>query len=85
MRTLNFTAVVYLHSFFLSFFFFSLRLFLAVADWMSTITSTHDVRIYNAGLKHAARGSPKIQDAKLVQKIAICPPSHNFVRLYLRS
>jgi len=34
-------------------------------------TSTHGValvRIYEAGLKHAARGSPKIQDAKSHQK-----------------
>jgi len=38
------------------------------------------VRIYNAGLKRAARGSLKIQDAK----IDILAPSHNFVGLYLR-
>jgi len=51
-------------------------------------TSTHGValvRIYNAGLKSAVRGSLEIQDAKLMQKIAICAPSHNFVRLYLRN
>jgi len=48
-------------------------------------TSTHDValvRIYNAGLKCAARGSLKIQDTKIAPKIAICAPSHNFVGLY---
>jgi len=47
-------------------------------------TSTHGValvRIYNAGLRCAARGSLKIQDAK----IAISAPSHNFVGLYLRN
>jgi len=49
-------------------------------------TSTHGValvRIYNAGLKCAARGSLKIQDAKKSPKIAIWAPLHNFVRLYL--
>jgi len=48
-------------------------------------TSTHGValvRIKNAGLKCAARGSLKIQDAKNSQKIAILAPSHNFVGLY---
>jgi len=34
-------------------------------------------------VKCAARGSPKIQDAKMMQKIAIWAPSHNFVGLYL--
>ena len=45
-------------------------------------TSTHGValvRIQNACLKCAARGSLKIQDAK----IAILAPSDNFARLYL--
>jgi len=37
------------------------------------------VRIWNAGLKSAARGSLEIQDAKMTQKIAICAPSHNFI------
>jgi len=41
------------------------------------------VRIYDAGLKHAARGWLKIQDAKNRQKIAICAPSYNFMRLCL--
>jgi len=40
------------------------------------------VRIWNACLKCAARGSLKIQDAK---KIAISAPSHNFVGPYLRN
>ena len=51
-------------------------------------TSTHGValvRIYNAGLKPAARGSLQIQDAKKSPKIAIWAPSHNFVGLYLRN
>jgi len=52
-------------------------------------TSTHGValvRIYNAGLKCAARGSlKKIQDAKKSPKIANWAPSHNFVGLYLRN
>jgi len=39
------------------------------------------VRIYDAGLKRAARGSLKIQD----QKFAICAPSHNFVGRCLRN
>ena len=45
-------------------------------------TSAHGValvRIYNAGLKCAARGSLEMQDAKNRQKFAICAPSHNFV------
>jgi len=37
------------------------------------------------GLKCAARGSLKIQDAKKSTKIAISAPSHNFVGLYLRN
>jgi len=51
-------------------------------------TSTHGVallKIYNAGLKRAARGSLKIQHAKNRQKVAIWSPSHNFVGLYLRN
>jgi len=49
-------------------------------------TSTHGValvRISDAGLKHAARGSLKIQVAKKSPKIAIWAPSHNFVGLYI--
>jgi len=51
-------------------------------------TSTHGValaRISDAGLKPAARGSPKTQDAKKSPKIAIWATSHNFVGLYLRN
>jgi len=47
-------------------------------------TSTHGValvRIKNAGLKCAALGSLKMQDPKMMQKIAIWAPSHNFVAL----
>jgi len=43
------------------------------------------VRIWNAGLKCAARGSLEIQDAKMTQKIAIWAPSHKFVGLNLRN
>jgi len=49
-------------------------------------TSTHGValvRISDAGLKPAARGSLKTQDVKKSPKIAIWAPSHNFIRLYL--
>jgi len=47
-------------------------------------TSTHCValvRVQNAGLKCAARGSLKYR----MQKIAIWTPSHNFVGLYLHN
>jgi len=50
-------------------------------------TSTHGVallRISDAGLKRAARGSLEMQDAKKSPKIATWAPSHNFVGLYLR-
>jgi len=50
-------------------------------------TSTHGValvRFQDAGLKRAARGSLKTQDAKKSPKIAIWAPSHNFVGSYLR-
>jgi len=50
-------------------------------------TSTHGValvRISDAGLKPAARGSLQTQDAKKSPKIAIWAPSHNYVGLYLR-
>jgi len=49
-------------------------------------TLTHGValvRIENAGLKGAARGSLKMQDPKKSPKIAIWAPSHKFVGLYL--
>jgi len=51
-------------------------------------TSTYGValvRIWNACLKCAARGSLEIQDAKMTQKIATFAPSHNFVGLYFRN
>jgi len=41
------------------------------------------VRISDAGLKPAARGLLKTQDAKKLPKIAIWAPSHNFVGLYI--
>jgi len=50
--------------------------------------STHGValvRISDAGLKRAARGSLEMQDPKSSPKIAIWAPSHNFVRLHLRN
>jgi len=40
------------------------------------------VRIYNAGLKPAARGSLEMQNAKNRQKFTIWAPSLNFVGLY---
>ena len=81
MRTLYFAAVV-------TFFFFlgfssPNRSGRRLEDVYHT--SAHGValvRIYNACLKYAARGSLKIQDAKITQKIAICTPSHKFVRIY---
>jgi len=55
--------------FLLSFFFFP-RLISAVADWMSAIFphGVALVRISDACLKRAARGSLKIQDEKKWQK-----------------
>ena len=64
------------------------RLISAVADWMSTILAHMVcalVRIYDAGLKRAARGSLQTHDAKSRQKIAILAPLHNFVGLHLRN
>jgi len=72
--------------FFLLLFLFP-RLISAVADWMSALLA-HGValeRIYDAGLKHATRGSLKIQDAKRSPKIAISAPSHKFIGLYLHN
>ena len=72
--------------FFLSLFFSSPNLSGRRLDVCHT--STHGValvRISDAGLKRAARGSLKIQDAKKFSpKIAVREPSHNFVGLYLR-
>jgi len=78
--------VVFLRSFFLSSLFSSPNLNRRRLDVCHT--STHGValaRIYDAGLKRAARGLLKIQDAKKSPKIAIWAPSHNFVGLYLRN
>ena len=52
---------------------------------MSAILPLALVRISDAGLKRAARGSLEMQDAKNRQKVAICAPSYNFVGLYLRN
>jgi len=43
------------------------------------------VRISDACLKRAARGSLEIQDPKKSLKIVIWAPSHNFVGLYLHN
>jgi len=43
------------------------------------------VKIYNAGLKRAARGLLEMPSPKNCQKVAIWAPSHNIVRLYLSS
>ena len=76
----------YYLSFYLSFFISSPNLSGRRLDVYHT--STHGValvRILNACLKCAARGSLKIPDAKKSPKIAIWAPSHNFVGLYLRN
>jgi len=72
---------------FLSFFFFS-SANLGGRRLDVYHTSTHGValvRIWNAGLKCAARGSLEMQDAKTSPKIAIWAPSHKFVGLYHRN
>jgi len=64
------------------FFFFSSRI-LSHGRLDVYYTLTHGValvRIYDAGLKRAARGSLKMQDAKTRQKFAIRAPSHDFVK-----
>jgi len=63
------------------------RLISAIRDWiwMSVIHGVALVRIENAGLKCAARGSLQMQDPKKSSNIAIWAPSHNFVGLYLRN
>ena len=77
-------AIIFLPcGFFLSSIFFSSP-YLSVRRLDVYHTSTHGValaRIQKACLKCAARGSLKIQNAK----IAILAPSDNFVGLYLRS
>jgi len=70
MRTFDFTPCV--------FFFFCL----AYSQRSQIECLLYEVifeRIKNAGLKYVARGSLKIHDAKITQKIAIGAPS-----LYLR-
>jgi len=76
MRTLYFCPVVSVF-----FYLFSLP-YLSRRTLHVYHTSTHDValvRISDAGLKHAARGSLKIHNTKNSQKFAICAPLHNFV------
>jgi len=70
--------------FFLSFFFFHLFSSPNLSRRRVDVyhTSTHGGLSANlgcAGLKRAAHGSLKIQDAKMVQKIAICAPSHTLL------
>ena len=73
-------------SFFLSSFFSSPNLSGRRLDVYHTLAhGVAIVRIWNAGLKCAARGSLQIQDAKKSPKIAISAPSHNFVGSYLRN
>ena len=71
-------------SFFLSIFFFYSTPNLSGHRLDVYHTSTHGValvRIYNAGLKCAARGSLQMQDPKKSPKFAIWAPAHNFVGL----
>ena len=85
MQTLYF-ALWFLLSFFLLSFFLSLPN-LSHPRLDVCHTSTHGValvRIQDASLKRAARGSLKIQDAKSRQKIAIWAPLYNIFGLYLR-
>ena len=77
---------IYFHPVSSSFFFFISSPNLSGQRLDVYHTSAHGVdlvRIQNAGLKCAARGSLKIQDAKMTQKIAIWAPSHKFVVIYL--
>jgi len=89
MATLcNRTGHIYFHPVVCSYFFFLSSPNLS--GWRLDVchTSTHGgalVRIWDAGLKRAARGSLEMQDAKNRQKVAICAPSYNFVGLYLRN
>jgi len=59
--------------------FFFPRLISAIADWTSATHGVALVRISDAGLKCAARGSLEMQDPKKSPKIAIWAPLHNFV------
>jgi len=70
-----------------SFFFFPSPI-LSRRRWDVYHTSTHGValvRIEDAGMKRATRGSPKIQDAKKSSKIRHLCTIANFVGLYLRN
>ena len=72
----------------LPFFFFFPSLNLSRRSLDACHTSTHGValvRISDAVLKRAARGSLEMQDAKKSPKIAIWASLHNFVGLYLRN
>jgi len=77
----------YLSSIYLSIFFFSspnlsghrLDVYHTLAHGVAL------VRISNASLKGAARGSLQMQDPKTSPKIAIWAPSHNFFGLYLHN
>ena len=70
----------------LSFFYSSTNVSRRTLDICHTFThGVALVRISDAGLKPAACGSLKTQDAKKSPKIAIWAPSHNFVGLYLRN
>jgi len=64
------------------------RLFSAVRDWMSTTLHTWCGLSVNweclSEMCCMCLGE-KIQDAKIMKKIAICAPSHNFVWLYLHN
>jgi len=63
-------TIISLALWFLLLFSFFSRLISTVADWMSAIVphTVWPLRIYDAGLKRAARGSLKIQDARSRQK-----------------
>ena len=81
-----FLSSIYL-SIYLSIFFFSLpNLSGRRLDVYHTLThGVALVRIWNAGLKGAARSSLQMQDPKKSPKIAIWTPSHNFVGLCFRN
>ena len=71
------------------FLLFFLRLFSAVAYWMSTILSHMmwpqcEFRMHMWNVLHAARWEYRTQK-KIGKKIAICAPSHNSVWIYLRN
>ena len=53
--------------------------------WANAQRDGRPAEYRSTGLKRAARGSLEIQDAKNRQKVTICAPSYNFVRLYLHN